>query len=169
MTLIPKTCFFTGHRIIGNNELKAVKRLLNEELLNAVNSGFTHFITGGAVGFDTLAAEQIISMRTDYDMIRLILYLPCTDQSENWTESEKERFERILSEADEIYYVSREPYKKGCMKKRNYAMATASDMCIAYLKKSSSGTAQAVKMARDKGIAVINIAEKLFDYALDEM
>lgn len=163
MTLLPKTCFFTGHRIIGSDELKRIKSLLNEELLNAVNSGFTHFITGGAVGFDTLAAEQIISMREDYDKIRLILYLPCTDQSENWNENDKERFEHILSEADEIYYVSREPYKKGCMKKRNYAMAAASDMCIAYLKKSPSGTAQTVKMARDRGIDVVNIAEKPFN------
>ena len=129
--------------------------------MNAINSGFTHFITGGAVGFDTLAAEQIISMREDYDKIKLILYLPCTDQSENWNENDKARFERILSEADEVYYVSREPYKTGCMKKRNYAMVTASDMCIAYLKKSSSGTAQTVKMAQDKGILVVNIAEKI--------
>lgn len=159
MTLIPKTCFFTGHRFIWREEQKRLKSLLNEALLDAVNNGFTHFITGGAVGFDTLAAEQIILMREDYDMIRLILYLPCINQSESWNESDKERFEHILSEADEVYYVSREPYKKGCMKKRNYAMVTASDMCIAYLKKTSSGTAQTVKMAREKEIPILNLAE----------
>lgn len=160
MSLIPKTCFFTGHRIISNLEIDLVKSQLNEELLNAVNRGFTHFITGGAVGFDTLAAEKILSMREDYDIIRLILYLPCTDQSDSWHSSDKERFDRILAMADEVYYVSREPYKKGCMKKRNLAMVEASDLCIAYLKNQSTGTSQTVKMARDKGIEIINIAKK---------
>lgn len=160
MTFLPKTCFFTGHRIIGNAELKIVKSILHEELLNAVNDGYTHFITGGAIGFDTLAAEEIIKMREDYKNIRLILYLPCTDQSHSWKAADRERFDRIFAMADEVYYVSKEPYKDGCMKKRNYAMAEASDMCIAYLRNSSSGTAQTVKRAREKGLKVVNIAEK---------
>ncbi|MBR4720516.1 MAG: DUF1273 family protein [Clostridia bacterium] len=160
MSLIPKTCFFTGHRIISNADIDLVKSFLNEELLNAVNQGFTHFITGGAVGFDTLAAEKVILMREDYNDIRLVLYLPCTDQSSGWNETDRNRFDRILTMADEVYYVSREPYKKGCMKKRNSAMVEASDLCIAYLKNASSGTAQTVKMAQKKGIEIINIAKK---------
>ena len=99
-------------------------------------------------------------MREDYDMIRLVMYLPCTDQSKNWGEFERIRYDSILSSADEIYYISEEPYKKGCMKKRNCAMAEASDMCIAFLKKLSSGTAQTVKMAEEKGIHIVNIAER---------
>ena len=159
MTLIPKTCFFTGHRIIAKSNLDSVKSFLNEELLNAVNRGFTHFITGGAVGFDTFAAEKVILMREDYDMIRLILYLPCTDQSIGWNEGDRERFNHILTMADEVYYVSREPYKKGCMKKRNLAMVKASDLCIAYLKNMKTGTAQTVKMAEKKGMEIVNIAK----------
>ena len=136
-----------------------IKSRLNEEILNAVNNGFTHFISGGALGFDTIAAEQVIFMRENYNEIRLIMYLPCTDQSKNWSEFERIRYDNILSVADEIYYVSHEPYKKGCMKKRNCEMAEASDMCIAYLKSMPSGTAQTVKIAKNKGIDVINIAE----------
>lgn len=159
MRILPKTCFFTGHRFIGAGELNLVESRLNEELLNAVNSGFTHFITGGAVGFDTLAAEKVLKMREDYDNIRLILYLPCTDQSDAWKTGDRERFDRILSMADEVYYVTKKPYSEGCMKKRNSAMVEASDMCIAFLKNKASGTAQTVKMAREKGLEIINIAE----------
>ena len=158
MTLLPKTCFFTGHRFIAAKEIKNIKSRLNEELLNAVNSGFTHFISGGAVGFDTLAAEQVLRLREDYNDIRLILYLPCTNHTQNWKENDKMRFEAVLSCADEIYYVTREKYRDGCMKKRNNAMAEASQMCIAYLKNPISGTAQAVKLAEKKGVNVINIA-----------
>ena len=162
MSLLPKTCFFTGHRIIPKDEFSKVKSLLNEELLAAINRGFTHFITGGAVGFDTLAAEQIIMMREDYSDIRLILYLPCTNQSETWKTGDRERFDRILSMADEVYYVTESPYSKGCMRKRNKAMADASDMCIAYLKNDKSGTKQTVKMAQEKGLKIVNVAEKLY-------
>lgn len=164
MTLIPKTCFFTGHRFIAAEEVGDIRKSLNEEILNAVNKGYTHFISGGAVGFDALAAEQLIFMREDYDNIRLILYLPCYEHSKNWNDNDKMRFERILSLSDEIYYVSREPYKEGCMKKRNRAMVEASDLCIAYLKNSQSGTAQAVKMAENKGLDVINIAKLNEEY-----
>ena len=159
MTLIPKTCFFTGHRFLPASEMEMIKSRLNEELLNAVNCGFTHFIAGGAMGFDTVAAEQVISLRGDYTGIRLVLYLPCRNHTQNWGENERVRFDRIKELADEIYYVTREDYREGCMKKRNSAMAEASDMCIAYLKNPMSGTAQAVKLAEKKGLKIINIAD----------
>ena len=160
MTLLPKTCFFTGHRFISREILPLLKSALREELLNAINGGFTHFISGGAVGFDTMAAEEVINMREDYDMIKLVLYLPCKEHFLNWSEADKNRFHAVLSSADEVYYVSKEQYKEGCMRRRNLAMAEASDMCIAYLKNLQSGTAQAVKMAQNKGLSVINLAEK---------
>ena len=159
MTLLPKTCFFTGHRHISADEATSLKSRLNEELLNAINAGYTHFITGGAIGFDALAAEQVIRLREDYSDIRLILYLPCTNHTQNWKENDKMRFDAIESFADEIYYVTREGYREGCMKKRNNAMTEASDMCIAYLKNPVSGTAQAVKLAEKKGLKIINIAD----------
>ena len=158
MTLIPKTCFFTGHRFLPGDEAKDIRSRINEELLNAVNAGFTHFISGGALGFDAMAAEQVISLREDYTSIRLVLYLPCADHFSNWKEADRIRFDRILSLADEIYYVTRESYREGCMKKRNNAMTEASQLCIAYLKNPVSGTAQTVKLAKDKGLKVINIA-----------
>lgn len=158
MNLTPKTCFFTGHRFIGFDEAEKVKSRLNEELLNAVNAGYTYFVSGGAVGFDTLAAEQVISLREDYG-IRLVLYLPCINHNKNWREIDRIRFERISSLADEIYYISNEQYRNGCMKKRNSAMVEVSDLCIAFLKNPKSGTAQTVKMAEDKGLRIVNIAE----------
>lgn len=160
MTFAPKTCFFTGHRFIGFDDAPRIKSRLNEELLNAVNAGYTNFIAGGAIGFDTLAAEQVILLREDYN-IRLVLYLPCRNHSINWSENDKIRFDRILSLADEVYYVSDDRYKQGCMKKRNSAMVEASDLCIAFLKNMRSGTAQTVKMAENKGLYIVNIADSI--------
>lgn len=161
MRLIPKTCFFTGHRILYKNEIPKIRSFLREEILNAVNDGFTVFISGGAIGFDAMAAEQVADIRRTYDMIKLVLYLPCANQSARWSDADKMRYENILSLADEIFYVSKGEYKEGCMKKRNKAMTEASDLCISYMRNKMGGTWQTVGMATEKGIPVINIADSI--------
>ena len=158
MNLIPKTCFFTGHRVIGAEARTAIRESLKREIINAINDGVTVFIAGGALGFDMLAAETVISLKKDFQ-IQLVLYLPCRNHNMLWGEGDRLRFDNIMSMADEIYYVTQEEYKDGCMKKRNLAMVEASDMCIAYIKSQHSGTAQTIKMAEAKSIEIIKIAD----------
>lgn len=162
MDLVPKTCFFTGHRIIAGSERNMIKSLVNEEILNKINDKVEIFISGGARGFDTIAAEQVIFMRKDYDSIRLCLYLPCRNHDLKWKLSERYRLQKIMEQADEIYYVTDGEYEEGCMKKRNIAMVEASDCGIAYMKNRMSGSAQTIKFADEKGINVINIADKKY-------
>ncbi len=156
-----KVCFFTGHRAIRKSDYAAVKSFLRAEILEKINSGVTVFIAGGAKGFDTLAAEQVIDIRQDYDIIKLHLYLPCNDQDLTWNDQEKKQYQTILKKADSIFYVSDVPYKKGCMEKRNRAMVEVSDCGIAYMTRQGSGSAQTVRMAEEKGIEVTNISKHI--------
>ena len=126
MSLIPKACFFTGHRIIRDDK-KQLINFLRDEILNKINDDVTVFIAGGALGFDTIAAEQVIDIRKDYDAIRLCLYLPCINQDADWNEADRIRFEKIKELADEVYYVTKEEYTDGCMKKRTRAMVEGAD------------------------------------------
>ncbi len=153
-----KVCCFTGHRNIGKTKLDRVTGFVNEAILDAINSGVTEFITGGAVGFDTIAAEQVLFMREDYRDIRLNLYIPCKNHTVRWTEENRKRFERILSLSDSVKYVSSDSYREGCMQKRNAAMIADSDMCIAYMNNPYSGTGQTLKLAEEKDIKIVNIA-----------
>lgn len=159
---VHKTCFFTGHRSIARNENSMIKSLVNEEILNKINDRVEVFISGGARGFDTIAAEQVIFMREDYDFIRLCLYLPCHNHDLKWRFSERRRMRNIMEQADEIYYVTDGEYQNGCMKKRNRAMVDASDCGIAYMTNKMSGSAQTMRIAGKKGISVINIADKKY-------
>lgn len=159
-----KTCFFTGHRIIEKSKIGQVEAWLREEILDKINHKVEVFIAGGALGFDTMAAEQVLFMKEDYPFIKLFLYLPCTNQDAEWGEEERARLDRIKKLSDKVYYVTNSEYKEGCMKKRNMAMVEAADCGIAYVKTSHSGTAQTIKMAMKKGIDVVNIAEKLEEY-----
>lgn len=161
-----KSCFFTGHRILEKKEAVLMKSLLREEILNKINDGVTRFIVGGAIGFDTLAAEQVIDIKNDYEKIKLALYLPCENHFTRWCKRDVERFKEIQNQADEIRYICKEKYNPGCMKMRNQAMVDDADCGIVYLaKRINSGSAQTVKFAREKGIPVVNIVDEVNKYA----
>ena len=51
------TCCCTGHRVIDRAHRDNLPALLAAELRHLIKEGATTFLVGGAVGFDTLAAE----------------------------------------------------------------------------------------------------------------
>ena len=76
------SCFFTGHR-----KIRADKKIeLIPKIKNAVSylysKGVTDFHTGGAIGFDTLAAAHILDVKRDHPGMKLILDLPYKNQTE---------------------------------------------------------------------------------------
>lgn len=75
------------------------------------------FGAGGALGFDTVAAQTVIRLKVKYPKIRLILVLPCTDQAKFWNEDDSREYERIKKLADKTVYTS-EKYYNGCMAKK---------------------------------------------------
>lgn len=125
----------------------------------------TDFYAGGAIGFDTLAANNVLRMREKYPQVKLHIVLPCSNanQTKGWTAEQVADFNRILGLADTVAYIS-DSYYNGCMKGRNARLVKlASDYCICYWnpKHYRSGTGQTVRMARKKGIPVINLFEIL--------
>ena len=155
-----KTCFFTGHRKIPKSELSSVISRTNEAIIACIESGCTNFKVGGALGFDTVAAFCVIAMRRIYPNIRMIMVLPCKDQSHGWNKDDTNRYEYTKSMADEILYIS-ENYHKGCMRKRNQALVFGSDIGICYFKGISGGTYQTIAMAQEAEIDIINVYRKL--------
>lgn len=160
------SCFFSGHRILEKKEAQLMKSLLREEILNKINQGVTRFIAGGAIGFDTLAAEQVIDIKQDYEDVKLVLYLPCKNHFARWNQNDIERFDEIKSKADEIKYIYEGKYIPGCMQMRNNAMVKDSDCGIVYLaKRMNSGSAQTASYAKEKGIPYVNIVDEIKKYA----
>ena len=155
MNLIPMACCFTGHRLVKDAD--RVKLALKETVENMAEDGVSVFICGGALGFDTLAAQAVLDLKGKYP-VKLCLYLPCDNQTEGWEMADVDEYERIKALADEIFYVNHGKASASLMKKRNRAMVEASDYCICYLNgEQRSGTAQTVRMAEEKGIEVINL------------
>lgn len=149
-------CCFTGHRTIAQEDAKNMISALDAQINRLVESGVTDFRSGGAVGFDTLAALCVLKCKKKNPSVRLVLVLPCRDQTRFWGEYEKGVHEYLIANADEVVYTSDE-YWDGCMLHRNRLMVDGAGYCIAYCNKSKSGTSYTVAYAREQGIEIINV------------
>lgn len=154
-----KPCCFTGHRKIPPEQLFEITRRLKDKINNLISDGYTCFLTGGALGFDTIAAEVIIEYKNTNPDIQLILALPCRTQADKWLDEDKARYELIKKKSDQVLYISDE-YTRGCMFKRNRYLIDNSTVCICYLTSEKGGTAYTVGYAKSKNLTVINLAEK---------
>lgn len=152
-----QTCCFTGHRHIPPEVLPALSAELETTVRGLINSGVRYFGAGGALGFDTLAAETVLRLRDEFSHIRLILVLPCRDQARGWPENDIVRYENILRRADKCRYIS-ERYRRGCMHQRNRYMVDNSSVCVAYCTRHTGGSAYTVGYAREQGVNVVLLA-----------
>ena len=153
------TCCFTGHRIIPSGEKETIRNLLETAIEKVIQDGYRFFGTGGALGFDTLAAQTVLKLKRQYPHIRLILVLPCITQTDGWKQDDIDEYERIKALADKVVYTSMK-YHSGCMHKRNRHLVDNSSLCICYLTKLSGGTAYTVRYAESKKISVLNLSDR---------
>ena len=153
-----KTACFTGHRKIVSEQQRIVAERLKQTVEKLILNGYCYFGAGGALGFDTLAAECVLYLKKQYPQIKLILVLPCKTQTRGWDSEDIAVYEQIKAQADKAVYTSEE-YTRGCMFKRNRHLVDNSSVCIAYLTENRGGTAYTVDYARKKGVRVINLAE----------
>lgn len=154
-----KTCCFTGHRQIPAEYLPAISEKLRDTLIFYIEQGYRYFGAGGALGFDTLAAQTVLKLKKRYPNIKLILALPCKDQAARWSASDVEEYERIKAAADKVVYTS-DHYYSGCMHKRNRHLVDNSSLCVCYLTGECGGTAYTVNYALANGLTVVNVAKK---------
>ncbi len=135
------TCVFTGHRQLFDD---FQEEKLDEAIANYIQEGVTTFYDGGAVGFDLLAAEKVLAYKEKLPFLKLLVCIPCEQQSKYFSATDKARYKKILSKADEVITLS-EWYYRGCMQVRDRYMAERADCMIAYCKKTEGGTAYTVR------------------------
>ncbi len=149
-------CCFTGHRAIPAEESEGIRLKIQAEAENLINKGVVVFIAGGALGFDTIAARTVLALKSKYPFIKLVLALPCDNQSEKWSDCNKRIYDDILSGCDLAHYVNR-AYKNDCMRLRNEYMVKHAKYCVCYLRKQCGGTAYTVGYAKRMERVIISI------------
>lgn len=153
---------FTGHRNV--KVTSNLMDMLNKIITDLIENGALIFIAGGARGFDELASGMVLTLREIYPQIKLHIVLPCSseEQTAKWSDIQKAEYNKILNAADRVEYTS-DQYYDGCMKVRNARLVELADCCVCYYynNRIRSGTGQTVRMAKSKGIKVINLVEML--------
>ena len=144
-----KTCCFTGHRELPEEQLPQLKQTLFKVIVRLASQGVTRFACGGAL---------VLMVKEAFPQIELLLILPCKTQEKYWPKEDQEIYREILARADRVVFVS-ETYTQGCMQKRNRLLVEGSSVCVCYCTKKQGGTFYTVRYARQKGLDLIHLAE----------
>lgn len=105
-------CAFTGHRPLkmpfGYNEEDPrcidFKRRLHDTIEMLIWQGYTHFLSGGALGMDMYAGEIVLELRQQYPWIALEVAVPFDDQATKWPPEYRKRYDAIIKQADSAGY-----------------------------------------------------------------
>ena len=136
------TCCVTGHRDIPADKIQYVQMQLRQELLQAIRSGYTHFISGFAAGVDLIFAGIVADLKREYP-ITLESAIPYPGRMN----TPDEVFQCLLKECD-IVKVHTGQYSKNCYMVRNHYMVDCSTLVIAvHDGRKSGGTAATIKYA----------------------
>lgn len=133
-----KTVCCSGHRPKGlpwgssseGAEYDKYLKTMTFRILTLIDEGYTHFISGAALGVDMDFAEIVLYYRDKRELpVTLECAIPCDNQTAKWSEDDKLRCEDILSRADKITQVGTK-YTMFCMQKRNEYMVDNSDFVL---------------------------------------
>ncbi len=153
-------CAFSGHRQIYRIHSDILPTRLSGLIDTLIEAGVVRFCSGGATGFDLLAAELVLKKRNEGKNVSLSMILPCRDQALFWPAGTRAQYKHILSGANEVEYIS-DKYNRFCMHQRNRRLVDEADILLCYLMRAASGTAYTRNYAAEQKKKVINIADLL--------
>lgn len=151
---------FTGHRpdkIGGYDNEKPQRTLLVNNWLEEVTRriiekfGDVNFISGGAQGVDTMAAEIILQHKEKYKdkNIHLTMAIPCPQFGEDWPEEAKNRLQYIIKQSDKSLFVRDNYTGPIVLDLRNKWMVDNSSIIVAVWDGSLGGTRNCFKYAQE--------------------
>lgn len=152
-------CCFTGHR---PSKLRMTEQqlrpLLEETICQAIQDGFTTFITGMAKGTDLVAAEIVLRLREQDERLKLICALPHPGFGLHWSGGWTERFQRVLTASDLARCVC-PAFSYASYQIRNKWMVDHSGLVIAVYNGESGGTKNTLDYAKKIGVPCVVIGE----------
>ena len=146
-----EACCFTGHRPDKLFRAEDIRLDLKEVVLNAVDTGFTTFISGMAKGVDVWAAEIVLEIRKDNDNIKLICALP----SQEWLQ----RCKCLCDKADAVVIIGK-GHHPGIYQLRNQWMIDHSSRVIAVYNGQLGGTKTLLIMQTELACLFIGLEGK---------
>ena len=157
-------CAFTGYRPakmpFGYDETCdnciTFKKDVHDKIEELIGMGYAHFLSGGAQGFDTFAAEAVLDLQKTYPWIILEMVSPFDAQAAKWDRGYQKRHDRLFQSADIVTATGHE-FSKGCLFKRNHYLVDNADLLLAAFDGQPGGTAMTCDYARKIGVPIQTI------------
>lgn len=161
-------CCFTGYRpkkfefeLRKNNPqyIQFENRLLSA-IFSMPQKGCYTFYSGAAMGFDLIAAELVLLLKKSLKnkTVKLICVVPFENQARNWPYEWKQRYKKVLNQADNVVLISKN-YFLGCYQSRNRYMVDHSNYIITYFDGKNGGTKNTLEYARKNQLEIINLLD----------
>lgn len=148
---------FTGHRNVQFSNEIVLRKCIAATIETVYKNGKKVFITGMAMGFDLIAAEEVLKARKIHDDIRLIGAIPYPEQPVKFSIGWKKRYTDVKEKLDDTVIMSR-AYHDRCYQERNVWMISHCSLLIAlYDGRKVSGTQFTVNRANKVGVQIINL------------
>jgi len=155
-----KTICFTGHRTakLKSYDMAWISLNLSGAIQRAISRGFTHFISGGALGIDQIAASIVLHIAETHNIdLSITIARPFPSQSTAWPKWARQAYQQLLARVSQVVDVSPDPYTVWKLHKRNRWMVDRSQAVIAVWDGTKGGTANCVSYATKKGKPVLLI------------
>ena len=149
-----KSCCVTGHRELDPLKIEPIKQALRNAILEAINDGYTHFISGFAEGIDLYFADIVAEMKEEND-----LFFEAAIPYRNRIKTKDKDFQRLITQCNAVG-VHSEEYSPRCYLIRNPFMVQSSDLVITvYDGREKGGTLSTMRYAHamEKEVKVISI------------
>lgn len=140
-----KTAFFTGHRNINLSHQNAINQMIDY----ALSQGFNHFLSGMAIGTDTLAAQLLMGRNLPWTAV-----IPFKGQEKRWPIQQQRDYQRLLKSAHRVIVIEKAFSHRAYFRRNNY-MIDHSQLCLAVFDGRDGGTDHAVKGAMTKRMEVL--------------
>ena len=153
------TCCFTGHRNIKANIVPVIMKRTEEAIRTLIGNGVIYYNVGGAVGYDTLAAELLFRLKeTEFPQIQIILMYPFDGFTATWDDEDRERYARLLPKYDSRICVAQKATREAYLL-RDRCLVDSASYCISYCTRRSGGTAYTVRYAQKQNVMIIETAQ----------
>ena len=151
------TAAFSGHRFVDASQREHVKKRLSNAVLDAYGHGIRNFISGFAIGFDMMAAEEVVSLKQTHPDITLTAAIPFNGQASRYNFYDRKRYGRLLEVADTVIVLSDSYYPRCFLERDEFMVNNASSLIAYYDGREKGGTFYTIRKAMAQNIPIVNV------------
>lgn len=166
-----KTIAFLGCRIEEIQSFhtdKNLKNVLYTELGRIIadlyEQGYTHYCSGMSAGMGMLAANAVLDFKVEHPDIFFVAVIPFRGQQEGYSTTDKNDYQVICTEADEVIVLCEASTGKEQILRHNNYLLEHCSVVVCYHDGKSDETMHTYNRAEQMGLHIINIHERLSGY-----